>query len=168
MICEMVWRLKKIKPKICRSCWQWKRCMPALEKFTMSKKKPQKNKTKREWKKHVPKRKGQQHLHLTGITKQRTPENKGCVPGGSTSSLTSWAFKARQRQIYKTCEEKSKTAIVVYIICISLLQISGELTCNYSKNKIIQARSFPAATQAAVPTCQLYFLQCGHNFFTDK
>lgn len=115
-----------------------------------------------------PKERGNKIVHLTGITRQRTPKNKGCIPGGSTSSLTSSAFKARQRQIYKTCEEKSKTVIVVYIICISLLQISGELTRNYSKNKIIQARSFPAATKAAVHTCQLYFLQCGHNFFTDK
>lgn len=111
------------------------------------------------------KRKRPQNIHIKGINRQRTPENKGCLPGGNTSSLTSPAFKACCRQIYRTCEENNRIVIVVQIICISLLQISGKLTNNYFENKIIQARSFPAATQAAAHTCQLYFLQCRHNFF---
>lgn len=161
----MDWRLIKKKPKICRNWWWWKRFSKLLKCRPMSKK-AQKSKIKRKWKTHVPKRKGQQNPHLTDINRQRSPENKVCLLHSSTSSLTSSTFKACWRQIYKACEEKkSKIVIVVYIICISLLQISGELTRNYFKNKITQARSFPAATQATAQTYQLYFLQCGRNFF---
>lgn len=111
------------------------------------------------------KRKRQQNIHMKGINRQRNPEHKGCLPGGNTSSLTSPAFKACCRQIYRTWEENNRIVIVVQIICISLQQISGELTNNYFENKIIRVRSFPAATQAVTHTCQLYFLQCRHNSF---
>lgn len=37
-------------------------------------------------KKHVSKKKKATKIHMKGINRQRTPENKGCLPGGNISS----------------------------------------------------------------------------------
>lgn len=96
-----------------------------------------------------PQWKGQQNPHLTDINRQRSPESKVCLLAGSTSLLTSSALRACWQQIYKTLEERSKIVIVVYVICISLVEISGEPTRNYFKNRIIQAKILPSSNTSS-------------------
>lgn len=110
-------------------------------------------------------RRGQLNPHLRNIRRQRTPENKACLPAGSTSSLTSSTCKACWRQIYKTCDENQKKVTVACITCILLLQLSGEGTCNNLQTKLSILDPSQQQTQAAVQICQLYFQQCGCTFF---
>lgn len=149
----MDWWFKEKKISICRSCWRWKRCIDTLEKFVMSKK-PRTTKAKGKWKKHMSKRRrGQLNPHLRNIRRQRTPENKACLPAGSTSSLTSSTCKACWRQIYKTCDENQKKVTVACITCILLLQLSGEGTCNNLQTKLSILDPSQQQTQAAVQIC---------------
>lgn len=94
-------------------------------------------------------RRGQLNPHLRNIRRQRTPENKACLPAGSTSSLTSSTCKACWRQIYKTCEENQKKSYC----CIHYLHLATTtLRGTYLElltNKIIHTRSFPATNTSS-------------------